>query len=108
MRITRLLIAPLALAALLSAAAGTRAAPGPEKVVIAQGFVGGADVTLQTAQKLGLFEKYGVAVEIDVMNSTQAIQSLIAGKVQVMFGAPALWCWPTCRASASPGTRTPS
>ncbi len=89
MRFTRVLIATLALAALLGAAAATHAAPGPERVVIAQGFVGGADVGLQTAQKLGLFEKYGIAVEIDVMNSTQAIQSLIAGQVQVMWGAPA-------------------
>lgn len=83
------LFAALALAALLGTAAATHAAPGPEKVVIGQGFVGGADVGLQTAQRLGLFEKYGVAVEIDVMNSTQAIQPLIAGKVQVMWGAPA-------------------
>src|SRR5262249_16802797 len=66
-----------------------RATPGPAKVVIAQGFVGGAAVALATARQLGLFEKYGIAGEIETMNSTQAIQSLIAGKVQVMFGAPA-------------------
>jgi ABC-type nitrate/sulfonate/bicarbonate transport system substrate-binding protein len=77
------------LLALLGSTEGTQAAPGPPKVVIAQGFVGGAAVSLQTAKQLGLFEKYGIAVEIDTMNSTQAIQSLIAGKVQVMFGAPA-------------------
>ncbi len=67
----------------------TQAAPGLAKVVIAQGFVGGAAVALAIAKQLGLFEKYGIAAEIDTMNSTQAIQSLIAGKVQVMFGAPA-------------------
>ena len=75
--------------AVLALSAGTEAAPSLAKVVIAQGFVGGAAVALATARQLGLFEKYGIAAEVDTMNSTQAIQSLIAGKVQLMFGAPA-------------------
>ncbi len=75
--------------ALQGSTGAVRGAPAPAKVVIAQGFVGGAAVALATARQLGLFEKYGIAGEIETMNSTQAIQSLIAGKVQVMFGAPA-------------------
>ena len=79
----------LLLLALPGGARRTQAAPGLAKVVIAQGFVGAAAVALATARHLGLFEKYGIAAEVETMNSTQAIQSLIAGKVQVMFGAPA-------------------
>ena len=86
--IARTLVCTLLLA-LGPGVAGTTAAAGPAKVVIAQGFVGGAALSLQVAKRLGLFEKSGISVEIETMNSTQAIQSLIAGKVQVMFGAPA-------------------
>lgn len=75
--------------ALFAVTTTTQAAPTLAKVVFAQGFVGGAAVGPQTAKQLNLFEKYGIAAEITTMNSTQAIQSLIAGKVQVMFGAPA-------------------
>ena len=87
MRTARALAVGLLIALLWTA--GSQAASGLPKVVIAQGFVGGAAVALATAKRLGLFEKYGIGAEIETMNSTQAIQSLIAGKVQAMFGAPA-------------------
>lgn len=79
----------LGIAAVLAGGAWAGAAAAPVRVTMAQGFVGPAATGVQVAKAFGIFEKYGVQAEIITMNSTQAMQALLARQVDIMFGAPA-------------------
>lgn len=68
---------------------GAQWASAATRVTIAQGFVGPAGVALQAAKAEGFFQKYGIDAEIVVMNSTQAMQAVLARQADMMFGAPA-------------------
>jgi NitT/TauT family transport system substrate-binding protein len=64
------------------------AGPSPVKIAVAQGFVAPFAIGMWIAGAHGIFARNGLDVDVTVANSTQAMQALIAGSVQVMLGSP--------------------
>ena len=67
---------------------GSLGAAPPVKIAVAQGFVAPFAIGVWIAAAHGMFARNGLDVAISVVNSTQAMQALIAGSVQVMLGSP--------------------
>jgi ABC-type nitrate/sulfonate/bicarbonate transport system substrate-binding protein len=89
-RLRRCAAAGLAIGVLVVAPAPPRsfgAAP-PVRITIAQGFVAPFAIGLWIAAAHGIFGRNGLDVDVSIVNSTQAMQALISGSVQVMLGSP--------------------
>ncbi len=79
----------IGLAVAVAPPSGSRAAGTPTtKLTVAQGFVAPFAIGLWIAASQGIFVRNGLDVDVTVMNSTQAMQALIGGSVQVMLGSP--------------------
>ncbi len=64
-----------------------RAAP-PTKIAVAQGFVAPFAIGIWIAGTHGIFARNGLDVDVSIVNSTQAMQALLSGSIQVMLGSP--------------------
>jgi ABC-type nitrate/sulfonate/bicarbonate transport system substrate-binding protein len=60
----------------------------PVKIAVAQGFVAPFAIGVWIAGAHGIFVRNGLDVDVSIVNSTQAMQALISGSVQVMLGSP--------------------
>jgi ABC-type nitrate/sulfonate/bicarbonate transport system substrate-binding protein len=67
-----------------SLAAGTPAT----RIIVAQGFVAPFAIGVWIAGSQGIFARNGLEANIVIVNSTQAMQALPGGSVQVMLGSP--------------------
>jgi len=79
----------LGLVLTLSAHFGSRAAGAPmTKIVVAQGFIAQFAIGVWIAGAHDIFARNGLDVDVTVVNSTQAMQALVGGSVQIMLGSP--------------------
>lgn len=79
----------LGLVLTLSAPFGSRAAGAPmTKIVVAQGFIAQFAIGVWIAAAHDIFARNGLDVDVTVANSTQAMQALVGGSVQIMLGSP--------------------
>ncbi len=79
----------LGLAVAVTSPPGSRAAGAPmTRLTVAQGFVAPFAIGFWIAASQGIFARNGLDVDVTVVNSTNAMQALIGGSVQVMLGSP--------------------
>lgn len=89
MRSRALLAAALVSGLILSGPSGSRAAgPSVTRLTVAQGFIAPFAIGVWIAGDHGIFARNGLDVDVTVVNSTQAMQALLGGSVQVMLGSP--------------------
>ncbi len=79
----------LALAISLALPARTPAAgASPIRITVAQGFVAPFAIGVWIAASRGIFARNGLDADVTVVNSTQGMQALVGGSVQIMLGSP--------------------
>ena len=81
-----LILPTLALGLAPAALLGGPAAP--TKMAVAQGFVAPFAIGVWIAGTHGIFARNGLNVDVSIASSTQAMQALLAGSVQVTLGSP--------------------
>ncbi len=82
------MLAVLALALVLTVSASLGGGAQLVKITVAQGFVAPFAIGIWIAGTQGIFARNGLDVDVTVVNSTQAMQALLGGSVQVMLGSP--------------------